>query len=371
MSHDIRITRVETTIVEYPIRAERVVISHLGAHSQSRFLNVTVHGEGGLRGYGEAATTPLWSGETAETAKWVIESLLAPAVTGERFGQPREALARMDARIYGFPFAKGGVDTAIWDLWAKAQGVRAVSLFGDRQPPASLETRGSIGTYPVERTVEIAQAFWDEGVRTLKFKTGMPGDLDVRRMRAVRDRLGDAPVFTIDYNGAFNDADAAVRSIESLLPFKVTVAEQPIHRERLRPLAEVRKRLKGAVPIMADECVFTPHQLNEALDLDAFDILSIYPGKNGGVTNSIEMAKTAQRAGKRCAIGCNLESDLGQAAMLAVAGGLSAFPAEGLAHDFQAVLFYERPAVTEPLPFKGGRVIIPTGPGFGVTPVAT
>ena len=58
MSHDIRITRVETAIVEDPIRAARVVISHLGAHSQSRFLNVTVHGEAGLRGYGEAATRP-------------------------------------------------------------------------------------------------------------------------------------------------------------------------------------------------------------------------------------------------------------------------------------------------------------------------
>jgi muconate cycloisomerase len=364
---DIRIERIETAIVDHPLRAERIIVSHLGAHSQSRFVTVTVQDSDGRRGFGEAATTPLWSGETAETARAVIESLFVPALVGGSFGHPREALARVDAQIYGFPFAKGAVDTAVWDLWAKARGVRATELFGDRKPAASLATRASVGAYPVERTVELAQAFWDAGVRTLKFKTGLPGNVDAERLRAVRERLGDGPVFTIDYNGAFRDAGAAARSIESMLPYRLALIEQPTHRERLTTLAEVRRRVAGAAPVMADECVFTPDQLQEALAIDAFDALSIYPGKNGGFTHAVEMAKSAQRAGKWCAIGCNLETDLGQGAMLNLAAGLSAFPAEH-AHDFQAALFYQRSSVAEPIGFDGGRVTVPDGAGFGVAP---
>ena len=50
-------------------------------------------------------------------------------------------------------------------------------------------------------------------------------------------------------------------------------------------LADMRKRIP--VPVMADEEIFTPGQLDEALALDAIDVISIYPGKNGGFTARI------------------------------------------------------------------------------------
>ncbi len=81
------------------------------------------------------------------------------------------------------------------------------------------------------------------------------------------------------------------------------------------------------------------------------------------------MAKRAQAAGKICTIGSNLETDLGQASMAALASGLSVFPVEQLACDFQAVLFYERSSVTRPLEFREGRVQAPQGLGFGVHPI--
>jgi muconate cycloisomerase len=119
---------------------------------------------------------------------------------------------------------------------------------------------------------------------------------------------------------------------------------------------------------MADEAVFTPDDLREALDLEAFDILSIYPGKNGGFTHSLAMARLAQQAGKPCAIGSNLETDLGQAPHVCLAASLSAFPVDELACDLMGSLFYAQSAVTPPIALKHGRVALPTGPGFGVTP---
>jgi muconate cycloisomerase len=362
-----RLQRIETRIVDHPLRKSRIVVSPVGTHDRSQFLTVIAHGASGERGYGEAAATPLWSGETAETAQWVIESLFAPKLVGASFAHPREALAIMEKATFGNPFTKGALDTALWDLWARQQGVGAVKLLGDRQPLEWIPTRASVGCYDVKDTLRIATEFWNEGIRTLKFKIGVAGFDDAARLRAVREKLGDAPVFTVDGNGAYRTADEAVPAIEKLLPYRLALVEQPTHRDRIAELAKVHRRIN--VPVMADEAVFTPEHLAEALDCDAFDVLSVYPGKNGGVTHCIEMVRTAQRAGKKCAIGSNLETDLGQAAMAAIASSMSAFPVEEVPCDFQAALFYDRASVKAPMKLEHGRVGVPAGMGFGVEPI--
>jgi L-alanine-DL-glutamate epimerase-like enolase superfamily enzyme len=359
---------IEARVVDHPVRSDGAIISFLGRHDASRYVTVTVTGDDGTRGYGEATTAPIWSGESAETAKWMLDHFIAPRITGVRFGEPAEALALLDRDLHGNPFAKAAVDIALWDLWARSRGVSVASLIADREPVAWIPTRASIGAYPPEETVRLAVEFWGAGVRTLKFKTGKPGIDDVARLRAVRERLGPEPVFTIDANGAYSTVDEAVRAIEALVPSKLALAEQPTPRDRIHMLADVRRRV--SVPILADEAIFTPGHLDEALDLDAFDILSIYPGKNGGFTHSLAMARKAQAAGKACAIGSNLETDLGQAAMACLASSLAAFPVERYACDLMGALFYEVSSVTPPIVFRDGRVQVPTGPGFGVEPHA-
>ncbi|MBX6315968.1 MAG: chloromuconate cycloisomerase [Isosphaeraceae bacterium] len=364
----LHVRSVEARIVDHPVRSEGAIISYLGRHEASHYVTVTVIGDDGTRGFGEAATAPIWSGESAETAMWMLDHFLAPRVVGARFDHPSEALEILDRDLYGNAFAKAAVDIALWDLWARSQGVSVSRLIADRAPVDWIPTRASIGAYPPEETVRLAVEFWEAGVRTLKFKTGKPGIDDAARLRAVRERLGPEPIFTIDANGAHATADEAVRAIEALLPYDLALVEQPTPRDRIGLLAEVRRRVP--VPILADEAIFTPGHLEEALDRDAFDILSIYPGKNGGFTHSLAMARRAQAAGKACVIGSNLETDLGQAAMACLAASLSAFPVERYACDLMGALFYEVSSVTPPLAFREGRVEVPKGTGFGVEPIA-
>ncbi len=361
-----RIERIETRIVQHPLFEERAIVSSLGRHTESRYLTITVFDEDGRRGFGEAATAPIWSGEAAETAQWITERLFAPLLVGHHFDHPGEPLQRLDKAFYGHPFLKAGVDVAVWDLWARIQGLPVSALIADREPLSSVPTRVSIGGYAPEETVRLAVQFWDAGIRTLKFKTGVPPFDDVERLRAVRQRLGSEPVITIDANGAYQTEDEAVAAIESLLPFDLALVEQPTPRDRIGMLARVRKRV--AVPILADECVFTPGHLDEALDGDAFDLLSLYPGKNGGFTHSLAMARTAQKAGKACVIGSNLETDLGQAAMVCLPASLTAFPVETYACDLMSALFYKTSSTNPPIVLRSGRVETPRGVGFGVEP---
>jgi len=361
-----RVQHISTRIVTHPLRADRIVVSHVGRHDESRFLTVTVQAADGQLGYGEAAVTALWNGESAESARWAVEELFAPRISGATLDHPREALAVMDRAAFGLPFAKAALDTALWDLFAKTQGASVSKLVRDREPLPSLPTRASVGCYPPDETVRIARDFWQAGIRTLKFKIGMAGIDDTARLSAVREALGAAPVFTVDANGAYQSMEDAVRAIEALLPFNLALVEQPVPRERRKLMAEVRRRIP--VPVLMDEGVFSPLELADALDLDCFDFLSIYPGKNGGFTHALDMAQTAQAAGKACVIGCNLETDLGQAAMACLAASLTAFPAERLVGDFPAAIFYERSSVKQPLEFREGRVKVPDGLGFGVEP---
>lgn len=361
-----RIERIEAQVVDHPVRMDGAIVSFLGRHEASRYVTVTVVADHDLQGFGEAATAPVWSGEAAETARQMIEHFIAPRLVGARFDHPAEGVALLDRELHANPFAKSAVDIALWDVWGRSQGVPVSKLIADRPPVERVATRASIGAYPPDETVRLAVEFWQRGVRTLKFKTGKPGLDDVARLRAVRERLGPEPIFTIDANGAHGTADEAVRAIEALAPFNLALAEQPTPRDRLGLLAEVRRRVP--VPIMADEAVFTPGQLEEALDREAFDILSVYPGKNGGFTHSLAMARRVGQAGKACAIGSNLETDLGQAAMVCLAASLSAFPVERYACDLMAALFYETSYVTPPIVFRDGFVEVPNGPGFGVRP---
>lgn len=361
-----RIERIETQIVDHKLREERIVVSHAGRHDTSRFLVVTVYGQDGLRGFGEAATTAQWSGETADTAEWLVQNLFAPQLAGHTFDHPADCLKRLDAVAFHNPFAKSALDTAVWDLYARSRDASVMDVIKDREPVARIPTRASIGAYPVPKTLEIAQGFWNDGIKTLKFKVGMPGISDPDRLRVVREALGDEPVFTIDANSAYVTADEAVSAIEAMLPYNIVLVEQPTPRDRISLLAEVRRRIP--VPLMADETVFTPQHLDEALDLDAFDVLSIYPGKNGGFSHALAMAQTVAKAGKTCAIGSNLETDLGQAAMASLAASQPVFPVDEIACDFQAALFYRQSSTDPAMELRDGSVTIPSGIGFGVEP---
>ena len=76
------IRRIEARIVDHPVRQDGAILSSLGRHEASRYVTVTITGDDGTRGFGEAATAPVWSGETAETAKWMLDHHLGPRLIG-------------------------------------------------------------------------------------------------------------------------------------------------------------------------------------------------------------------------------------------------------------------------------------------------
>mgnify|MGYP001181932096 CR=1 FL=1 len=66
-----------------------------------------------------------------------------------------------------------------------------------------------------------------------------------------------------------------------------SVSEQPVPPTHVDAMFELRKN--SSIPIMADESVFTLSDAWNICTKNAADILSIYPGKHGGISNTIEI----------------------------------------------------------------------------------
>jgi muconate cycloisomerase len=116
---------------------------------------------------------------------------------------------------------------------------------------------------------------------------------------------------------------------------------------------------------MLDESVFTRQDAYEAIRQGACDLISIYPGKNGGILRSMEIAQIAAAAGLRCTIGSNLEMDLGASAMLHLAVAAPALATE-VDHDIIGPLYYERHFTATPIRFANGCALLPEHVGLGV-----
>jgi hypothetical protein len=106
---------------------------------------------------------------------------------------------------------------------------------------------------------------------------------------------------------------------------------------------------------MADECVFTAH--------DMPDVVSLSLVKHGGLLATRDVAAVAEAAEIGLYGGCLLESSIGAASHLQVFAGLREL-AWGCEHFGPQILVDDR--VEEPLRFADFRVDLPAGPGLGL-----
>src|SRR5262249_57553104 len=94
---------------------------------------------------------------------------------------------------------------------------------------------------------------------------------------------------------------------------EVALFEQPTRRGDHAAMAEVRRRT--TLPVMADESCFTARDVLDLIHHRAADVLSLYPGKHGGIRATQTLARLADAAGLVCTIGSNLEREVATAAM--------------------------------------------------------
>src|SRR5262249_21174697 len=119
----------------------------------------------------------------------------------------------------------------------------------------------------------------------------------------------------------------------------------------------------SALPVAADESVFSPSDLIQLLKLEALDLLVLKVSKMAGLSGALLAMRMAREAGIGL-LGSGLtESRLGFAASAHLYGAFGAVPLA----DLNGPQFLREDPVERPLRIESGRVFTPAAPGIGVT----
>jgi muconate cycloisomerase len=96
-------------------------------------------------------------------------------------------------------------------------------------------------------------------------------------------------------------------------------------------------------------------------------VLSLYPGKHGGIRNTQHIAKMAEAAGIPCTIGSNLEREIATAAMAHVTVATANIQCDRFPGDLIGPLYFDRPLIRQPLNYEADQLLVPGSPGLGVS----
>jgi len=211
------------------------------------------------------------------------------------------------------PFADYDAETSAWWLLTALES----AVLGW---PAPLRDRVPVNaTVPAvdpQRAHAIVKA---SGCSTAKVKVAdHPDSLaeDLARLEAVRDALGPTGAVRVDANGVW-DIDTAVAHIAAMdgAAGGLEYVEQPCR--TIDELAAVRRRV--TVRIAADESIRSAEDPLRVAVAGAADVAGIKCTPLGGVRRALAVAEAA---GLPCVVSSALETSVGLAAQLALAGAL-------------------------------------------------
>lgn len=235
--------------------------------------------------------TPIYyKGDTVEHAVEALEGLRGAVAAGA---------GRQDLlKLLPAGAARNALDSAMWDLEAKKQGIRPWESLNFK-PPTPLLTAYTIS---LGMPAEMAAAAAIAAERPLlKLKLGGEGDLD--RVAAVRAAAPKSRLIA-DANEAWEQIDIEFYSSE-LFKLGLELVEQPLPAGKDSALANI----KSPIPFAADESLQSRAELDSVMGRYSF--INVKLDKCGGLTEALALIAEAKARGLRLMTGCMLSTSLG------------------------------------------------------------
>lgn len=256
-----------------------------GTRSEACVVVVEIEEEG-VKGVGECTPYPRYG----ESIASVMAQIMALAPELER-GLTREALQT----LLPAGAARNAVDSALWDLAARQQGISLAALAGVTLPQTLVTAQTVVIGEPAQMAAS-AKALYDAGARLLKVK--LDDRLISERMVAIRGAVPQATLI-VDANESWRSEGLAARC-QLLADLDVAMLEQPLPAGEDAALANFIHPL----PICADESCHTRESL---ADLQGrYDMVNIKLDKTGGITEALSLAAEARQRGFSLMLGCML-----------------------------------------------------------------
>ena len=276
---------------------------------------LTVVADNGLTGFGCAAPSGDVTGESDDMCEAALHGALQELLTGIEVAAEPSAVAET---AFGLapdcPAARAAVDMALWDLAAKRAGQPLVRYWGGKPEP--IPTSVTIGICDVQQTLSEARAWLQKKFRVLKIKVGEDIDVDLARLRALRQEVGAGVVIRVDANQGY-DLDGARRLLRETADLDVEMFEQPLAQKDLDGFAELTAG--SNVPIVADESAGTIAECREVVDRRMAHGVNIKLMKCGGPSAARLIHDYVHAAGMSLMLGCNDETRISIAAAVHLA----------------------------------------------------
>jgi L-alanine-DL-glutamate epimerase-like enolase superfamily enzyme len=361
----VKIRDVQTTVVAVPQKRSYKSSwrrGYQGTGAQCAVL-VELRTDEGLIGIGESPV--VYAGHAGVTVA-LIDGITDLIVGRDPFDhdlvrrQVYAETAMSHLGTQGLAWALSGVDMAMWDLVGKVCGQPLHRVWGSAWRTQS-PFYGDIPPGEPAQMADEARQWVGRGFRTLYFKVGFDPDLDVARVRAVREAVGDGPRLRVDANQGWSPG-AAKRIIERMAEYGLEYVEQPVLASNLEDMAAVRQASR--VPILAHEASLTVDGSLNVIKHQAADALQLDPRFDAGFAGARVAASIAETAGLPVVTHTFGELGVATAAVLQLHAAHANFIL-----DNQTYYWNLTDDVIEGglLPFDGPCLTVPTAPGLGVT----
>jgi O-succinylbenzoate synthase len=312
---------------------------------------------GGISGWGEvtAGEHPFYNEEWTDAVWLLLKNYIVPRVIGNPLETASDVFPLLK-HIRGHYMARGGFETAIWDLEARQNGVPLYRQIGGgarREIPCGV----SIGVQnSVDQLLEKIETELNAGYQRIKMKIKPGWDVDV--VAAVRKRFPGIKLMA-DANSAYTLAD--IDHLRRLDDFELMMIEQPLSHDDIIDHAKLQAQL--STPICLDECIRTVRHAEQAIELRACRIINIKLGRVGGFSQAKRVHDVALAAGIPVWCGGMLEAGIGRAHNIA----LSTLPNFVLPGDVSASKrYWKRDIIVPPVEVSAtGTISVRDEPGLG------
>jgi len=349
------IDKVEISRLKMPLK--QPFETSFGRLTFKDFLVVSIH-SGDFVGYAESASLPypIYNEETTGTVSYILKEFLIPKLFSvERIKHPTE-IHRLFQPIRRNNMAKAVIDGAVWDLYAKHQGISlATALGGDKK---EIDVGVSIGIEAtVGKVLEKVERFIAEGYKKIKVKIKPGHDIEV--VRAIREQFGPDVPLMADANSAYSLDDAPI--LKQLDQFNLIMIEQPLAHDDIIDHAKLQKQL--STPICLDESIHSVEDARKAIELGSCKIINIKVGRVGGLTEAKKIHDLCKSNNIPVWCGGMLEAGIGRAHNIA----LSALDNFSIPGDTSASDRYWAYDIVMPeiMLSQPGRLQVPDSPGIG------
>lgn len=311
----------------------------------------------GLTGWGEcvAGANPFYTYETVKTAWHVLEDFLIPQIFNKSIRNIESAVKSWQ-NVRGHEMAKAGLESALWDLFAKSENLSLSELLGGVKE--KIDVGVSIGIQPNEKELlKKVSSYLSEGYKRIKIK--IAPDFDINFVSAIRKEFPNI-LLQVDANSSYTLEN--LNLFKELDNYNLLLIEQPLDYNDIYEHSKLQKEI--ATPICLDESINSLSDSKTAIELGSCKIINIKPGRVGGFTEAIAIHNYCMDQKIPVWHGGMLETGVGRAGNLA----LASLPNFSLPADISATRRYYENDVVEPefLLNEDGTINVPSKPGIGI-----